>query len=190
MLTDIFNTDKKYSIIYADPPWTYPKTGGIKHSRGMAKSHYATMKLEEIEALPVKNIVSDNCILFMWCTYPQLENGLKVINTWGFKYFGLGFNWIKKTSHGKDFVGMGYWARANPEPCLMAIKGKMKPQRHDIRQIIYAPIGKHSVKPPIVREKIIALAGDLPRIELFAREQFPGWDAWGNEIEIGGDNNA
>lgn len=175
--------NKKYNIIYADPPWTYEKTGGLKNSRGMAKQFYPTMTPEEIKNLPVNQIADDNCVLFMWCTYPQLPIGLDVIKTWGFTYFGLGFEWIKKTKNGKDHFGMGFYTRANPEPCLLAFKGKMKPLRHDIRQLVYAEIQEHSKKPPIVRENIVQLFGDLPRVELFARESAEGWDVIGNEID-------
>lgn len=77
---------------------------------------------------------------------------------------------------------MGYWTRANPELCLLAFKGKMKPARHDIRQLVYAPAQRHSEKPSVIRERIVALCGDLPRIELFARQTTPGWDAWGDEV--------
>lgn len=173
----------KYQVIYADPPWTYPKTGGTKSSRGMAKQFYGTMLLQDIKALPISDIATDNCILFLWSTYPQLPNALEVINSWGFTYFGLGFEWIKKTATGKDFFGMGYWTRANPEPCLIAIKGKPKPQSHAIRQLLYAPITKHSEKPQEVRERIVQLCGDVPRVELFARTKTDGWDVWGNEVE-------
>lgn len=183
MNVDIFNTDKKYNIIYADPPWTYPKTGGTKNSRGMAKQFYNTMSIEEIKSLPIKNITAENATLFLWCTYPQLPNGLETIKAWGFDYFGLGFEWIKKTKSGKDFFGMGYWTRANPECCLLATKGKLKPQCHNIRQLVYAEIMQHSRKPEIVRENIVRLCGDLPRVELFARQQTDGWDCWGNETD-------
>lgn len=145
------------------------------------------MSLEDIKNLPVADITADNAVLFLWCTYPQLPNGLEVIKAWGFQYFGLGFEWIKKTPGGKDFFGMGYWTRANPECCLLAIKGKMKPLRHDIRQLVYSEIEEHSRKPRIVREHIVNLVGDLPRIELFAREKTEGWDVWGNEVEQSGD---
>ena len=87
-VVDIFNTTQKYSIVYADPPWTYPKTGGTKNSRGMAKQHYNTMDIEEIKNLPISEITEDNAVLFLWCTYPQLSNGLDVIKAWGFDYFG------------------------------------------------------------------------------------------------------
>lgn len=172
----------KYQIIYADPPWNYPKTGGIKSSRGMAKQFYSTMLIKDICKLNVKDITDDNCVLFLWATYPQLPNALKVIDNWGFIYFGLGFEWIKKTNTGKDFFGMGYWTRANPESCLLAIKGKPKPKTHDVRQLVYAERQEHSNKPNIIRDKIVELCGDLPRIELFAREKTPGWDCWGNEV--------
>ena len=174
--------NKKYQVVYADPPWTYPKTGGTTKSRGMAKQFYRTMALDDICALAVKDITDDNCALFLWTTYPQYPNALRVIKAWGFEYFGLGFNWIKKTTTGKDFFGMGYWTRANPEACLLAFKGKMKPQSHCIRQLVYAPIREHSRKPEEVKDKIVELCGDLPRIDLFARKHTPGWDVWGDEV--------
>jgi site-specific DNA-methyltransferase (adenine-specific) len=173
---------KKYQIIYADPPWTYEKTGGLTNSRGMAKQFYETMSWKDICSLPVKDISCDNACLFLWVTYPKLPEGLEVIRAWGFQYFGLGFEWIKKTKTGKDFFGMGYWTRANSEPCLLGFRGKLRPKRHDIRQIVESEINEHSKKPNEIREKIINLVGDLPRIELFARQKINGWDAWGNEI--------
>jgi len=178
------NRVKKYQIIYADPPWTYPKTGGKTNSRGMAKQFYDTMGIDEICDLPIDNITDDNCILFLWTTYPQMPNALKVVEAWGFTYFGLGFEWIKRNPKtGKDAFGMGYWTRANPEPCLIAIKGKPKPVSHSVRQLLYAPLTKHSEKPSEARQRIVELCGELPRIELFARQKVDGWDSWGNEIE-------
>lgn len=174
--------DKKYQIIYADPPWEYKKTGGLKNSRGMAKQFYQTMSLEDICLLPIQNITDDNACLFLWTTYPKLPEALIVMKSWGFEYFGLGFEWIKKTKTGKDFFGMGCWTRANSEPCLLGFSGKLKPQRHNIRQIVESQIQEHSKKPAVIRNLIVELIGDLPRIELFARQKVDGWDAWGNEV--------
>ena len=174
--------DKKYQIIYADPPWTYEKTGGTKSSRGMAKQFYQTMTIEDICRLPIGSIAQENCALFLWATWPKLPEALRVIDCWGFSYFGLGFEWIKKTRTGKDFFGMGYWTRANSEPCLLAFRGKMVPLCHNIRQITETTIQEHSRKPAIVRDKIVELMGELPRIELFARQKVEGWDAWGDEV--------
>ena len=177
------NEQKKYQIVYADPAWKYPKTGGLKNSRGMAKQFYDTMDIEQIKNLDVNSISDEDCALFLWTTYPQIPNALEVIRAWGFTYFGLAFNWIKKTKTGKDFFGMGYWTRANPELCLLATKGKPKPICHNIRQLVYSQIDEHSKKPKIIREHIVNLCGDLPRIELFARQKAEGWDVWGNEVE-------
>lgn len=183
MVEDPNFPDKKYNIIYADPPWTYPKTGGLESSRGMAKQHYSTMSLDDICSLPVSALAEENCALWLWATFPQIGSALKVIESWGFQYFNAGFIWIKRSlKTGKDALGMGYWTRANPEICLLAFRGKMVPLRHDIRQILYAPKGRHSEKPSEVRENIVSLCGDLPRIELFARQRAAGWDAWGDEV--------
>ncbi len=174
---------KKYQIIYADPPWSYPKTGGLKNSRGMAKQFYPTLSIQEICALPIQAIADNNCVLLLWTTWTHLPRALEVIYAWGFIYHGLGFEWIKKTNTGKDFFGMGYYTRANSEPCLMAFRGKIKPLCHNIRQIVESEKEKHSKKPDKVRKNIELLFGNLSRIELFAREKTEGWDVWGNEIE-------
>lgn len=94
MKIDIFNTDKKYSIIYADPPWEYRNMGNIQAT---ANAHYQTMKQKDIEALPIKNLAADNCILFMWATFPKLQEALNTIKAWGFEYKTVGFTWVKKT---------------------------------------------------------------------------------------------
>ena len=138
--------------------------------------------------LPVSEIAADNCVLFMWATYPMLPEALKLIDEWGFKYKTIGFQWIKLNKSGKGkFFGLGRWTRGNTEPCLIAIKGKPKRINSSISQIIEYPIAEHSKKPGIVRKKIVSLVGDLPRIELFARQTPTGWDYWGNECNpIGG----
>lgn len=180
MFVDIFNTDRKYNIIYADPPWQY----GDRKVRGGAEHHYQTMKIEDICNLPINNISADNCVLFMWTTYPMLPDALKLIEAWGFKYKTLGFQWIKLNKSGKGhFFGLGRWTRGNTEPCLIAIKGKPARIDNSVSQIIETPIEAHSKKPGVVRRKIVQLIGDLPRIELFARQESFGWDCWGNEIE-------
>lgn len=173
----------KYSIIYADPPWTYEKSGGTTSARGLAKSFYPTMTPAELAKLDVGGLAADDSILFLWATFPKMALALSLIETWGFKYHNAAFVWVKRTVNDKDSVGMGFWSRANPEVCLLATRGKPKPASHSVRQLIYAPIDAHSKKPAVVRDKIVELAGDLPRIELFARETPPGWDVWGNEVD-------
>jgi N6-adenosine-specific RNA methylase IME4 len=170
----------KYKIIYADPPWSYNDRG----IRGAAAGHYKTMNLDSIKALPVPEIADDDCVLFLWATYPMVQEALDTIKAWGFTYKTIGFQWIKLNPKAlTPFYGLGHWTRGNTEPCLLAVKGKPQRVSKGVSQLIQEPIGKHSAKPPVVREKIIELFGDLPRIELFARDWTDGWDVWGNEVE-------
>ena len=173
----------KFNILYVDPPWAY-KVYRKKGQGRSAENHYHTMDIEDIYGLNIPSIAAEDCILFLWVTFPCLEQGLETIRRWGFTYKTLGFCWVKRCRKQQEkwFWGLGFWTRANPEVCLLAFRGKMKPLRHDIRQLVYAPAGKHSEKPGEVREKIVSLCGDLPRVELFARKLCPGWEAWGNEL--------
>lgn len=172
--------EKKYNIIYADPPWKYEQ----KRLQGSAEKHYTTMSIQDICNLPVNRITDLNSILFLWVTFPQLESAFRVINSWGFKYKTVAFVWVKQNKKSKTlFFGLGFWTRGNAEICLLATKGKPKRKSNKISQLIITPIEKHSKKPDIVRDKIIELVGDLPRIELFARQKTEGWDIWGNEVE-------
>lgn len=183
MKVDIFNTDKKYQIIYADPPWTYKTWSQKGKAKRSAENHYECMKREDIQKLPVPDISADDCILFLWVTFPCLEEGLKLISHWGFTYKTCGFTWVKRNKKSLTwFLGMGYWTRSNAELCLIATKGKPKRISKSVQQIIDAPVREHSRKPDEARERIVRLCGDIPRIELFARQQADGWDCWGKEV--------
>lgn len=170
---------KKYKIIYADPPWKYQDSG----CNGNAEEHYKVMNLKDICALPIKEMADDDCILFIWGTYPLLPEVLEVINAWGFEYKSIAFQWVKMNKdNGKPFYGLGRWTRGNTEPCFIATKGKPARINNDVFQLVFSKIREHSRKPDEVRQKIIKLVGDLPRIELFAREKIEGWNTFGNEI--------
>jgi N6-adenosine-specific RNA methylase IME4 len=158
---------------------------------------YDVMTLDQIKELPIKNITADNAILFLWITYPQLKNCFEVMEAWGFEYKTIGFQWIKLNSvmsgDGKRvyhvvesskysyFFGMGNWTRGNSETCLIGVKGKPKRVDAGISQLIFTERGAHSQKPAIARDLTVKLCGDLPRIELFARETVPGWACWGDD---------
>lgn len=180
---DIFNTDNKYKIIYADPPWRYSDNG----CNGSAEKQYQTMNLNDICNLPIKDISDKNAVLFMWVTYPMLKEGLKVIESWGFKYKTIGFQWIKTNRKNKNtfFFGLGRWTRGNTECCLIATRGKISRINNSISQLVIEPLQHHSKKPDNVRGLITDLVGDLPRIELFARNRTEGWDVFGNEVKEG-----
>lgn len=179
MKIDIFNTDKKYGIIYADPPWQYQD----RKCNGACEFHYSTMSINEICKLPIKEITAKDCVLFLWTTYPMLQEAMELIKSWGFKYKTIGFQWIKQNKSGNGyFFGLGRWTRGNTECCLIATRGKPKRINNSISQLVFSPIEEHSKKPDCVREKITCLiGGDIPRIELFARQAADGWDCWGNE---------
>lgn len=186
MKTDIYNTERRYSVVYADPPWAYCQQG-----RGAATKHYGTMSTEDIASLPVRRICTDNALLFMWATFPNIEEAIKVMQGWGFEYKTAAFVWVKTNKKsGSPFWGMGSYTQANAEVCLLGISKKTKAgqqiKNHGIHQIITSPIEEHSKKPAVTRERIEALTGsEGAYIELFARQSSPGWDCWGNEAPKG-----
>jgi len=179
----------RFQIIYADPPWSYKDAT----PRGGAENHYRTMTLDQLCALPVAKLAADDAALFLWATWPTLPDALRLIEAWGFRFKNAAFTWVKTTRSGSDAVGLGHWTRGNTEPCLFATRGK--PNRVDaaVRQVVieestvFAERTRHSAKPPEVRERIVRLLGDLPRLEMFAREECPGWVSWGNEVSGGTD---
>ena len=179
--------DKKYQIIYADPPWEYELTGSVNNARGLAKQHYSTMTTKDICNLPVGKIAGGGAICFLWATFPTISKAIRVMEAWGFQYKTAAFVWVKTyPKSGKPFWGMGAYTRANAEVCLLGIskgfKAKEQIKSHAVHQIVEAPVGRHSEKPDEVRRRIVELLGDIPRIELFARERVEGWDAWGDEL--------
>ena len=174
---------KKYGVIYADPPWRYDR----RHGHGVAENHYPTMSLDEICALPVANLAAENSALFLWATFPQLKEALRVIDAWDFQYKTLAFLWLKQNRKADTwFYGMGFWTRSNAEVCLLGVSPGFKAgeriRSHKVHQIIEAPFEGHSKKPDETRRRIVELLGDVPRLEMFARQRAEGWDAWGNEV--------
>lgn len=172
-----------YSIIYADPPWSFhnKNTGGTMISG--ASAQYPVMSVKDIKRLPVATLAADDCALFMWWVASQPQEALDVVRAWGFTLKTMtGFTWVKQTKHGLPFFGMGFYTRQGSENCLVAVRGKPQRVSASVRAVVCAPAGRHSEKPPIFRERIVELMGDVPRLELFARERVPGWAVWGNEV--------
>lgn len=171
--------DKKYQIIYADPPWC--ETGGGKIKRG-ADRHYPLMKTKDIIALPIQSITADNTHLYLWTTNTFMPDALKVMEAWGFKYKTM-ITWVK------DRFGLGQYFRGQTEHCLFGVKGMIPYKITDGKRqqgttVIHAPRQEHSKKPGKMRgliEKVSDRAG-FNKIELFARQEVAGWDTWGNEL--------
>ncbi len=170
----------KYSIIYADPPWDHISW---KNGSRRPSLHYPVMSLDEIKNLPILEISSPDCWLFLWATYPHIPEALEVISAWGFLYKTVAFTWVKRNKKKPSwFWGCGSYTRANAEICLLAKKGKVKRVSASVHSIIDSPISEHSRKPEEAKKRILELCGDLPRIELFARRRSKGWSVFGNEV--------
>lgn len=175
---------EKYTLIYADPPWTY-RDKANDGERG-AGHKYQTMTIPDICRLPVWDLAADNCLLAMWWVPTQPMEALKVMDAWGFRLMTMkGFTWHKTNKHkGNSAIGMGHMTRANSEDCLFAVKGKL-PARLDasICQHLTTPRMGHSAKPPEFRDLLVRLLGDVTRCELFSRDSVQGWDMWGNQCD-------
>lgn len=171
---------KQYRIILADPPWPYDDKAAAGQ-RGV-EFKYRVMTERAIRLLPVETIAADDCALFLWATPPRLPLALTAMRAWGFTYKTIAFTWIKTRSADKLHWGMGNWTRANPEHVLLGIRGKPRRISAGVHSVVRAPLRAHSQKPPEVRERIVELMGDVPRVELFARVRPEGWDAWGDEV--------
>lgn len=170
-----------YSVILADPPWHFNVWSEDTGAGRSPSAHYQTMTTEDICKIEVP--AADNCALFMWACWPLLPDALQVINAWGFEYKTIAWVWAKlnKSSMG-FFYGMGYYTRANTEPCLLAVRGKIPVAVHDIQALIVSPVQKHSQKPDDQYRKIEALYPGLNYLEMFSRRPKTNWHAWGNEI--------
>lgn len=191
-----------YRAILADPPWrfrTWDKKTAVqsrsntpeKHGSFVSASvHYTTMPIEDIGALPVGELAAKDCTLFLWSTWPTLLEAISIIGLWGFEYKTCAFCWTKAHAGQlemfdqaiPDQMGMGYWTRANTEPCLLATRGKPKRINADVRQAIIEPRREHSRKPAGVHTRIERLVAG-PYLELFARSRRDGWDAWGDDVD-------
>jgi site-specific DNA-methyltransferase (adenine-specific) len=172
---------KKYTVVLADPPWPYDDKAAAG-KRGV-EFKYDVMTERNIRLLNVDHIAGDDCALFLWATPPRLPLALAAMRAWGFTYKTIAFTWIKTRSEGKLHWGMGNWTRANPEHVLLGVRGNVKGISHSVHSVVMSELRGHSAKPPEVRDKIVELMGDVPRVELFAREKVVGWDAWGREVE-------
>ena len=172
---------KKYNIILADPPWSY-RDKASAGKRG-ACHKYKVQEQDWIKSLNISSLAAKDCTLFLWVTMPKLNEVFDVIKSWGFLYKTVAFTWVKRNKI-KDswFMGMGNWTRANAELCLLATMGKPKRINASVYSVLESKIEKHSKKPNVIKTRIVELMGDLPRIELFAREKTSGWDCMGNEI--------
>jgi len=129
---------KKYKIIYADPPWEYTSDPNSKRGIwGLANNQYNTMSLKKLEELPVSEISDDNCILFLWATFPNIRQALSILEYWGFTYKTVAFVWVKqdKTNTTPKKYGLGWYTRSNCEIVLIGRKGKFDRKSASVKEI-------------------------------------------------------
>lgn len=196
-------TQKKYEVIYSDPPWQFNnvKTGGSMTS-GSEHQYKSVTSIEDLKRMDVESIAADDCVLIMWYVGSMPQEAIDLVKAWGFTLKNMnGFNWNKLTVTGKPFFGLGFWTRAGSESAIIATRGKPKPASRSVRAVgNYDPdsfdeilanlcyVGsyknmKHSQKPSEFRDKCVELMGDVPRLEMFARKATKGWSVFGNEVK-------
>lgn len=174
------NDAQRYGVILADPPWDYTAWNPKTASRYVG-NQYPTMAPAEIAALPIRDLAADDCALLLWATMPCLPQALDVMVAWGFVFKTTAFTWVKQNRDGTPYMGMGFYTRSNAELCLLGTRGHPKTQAHDVRQVLMAPRREHSRKPDEVYGRIMRLFTG-PFIEVFARQQWPGWEtAYSNQ---------
>lgn len=172
----------KYDILYADPPWDY--AGRTQHDteKGVksVKDHYECMKLDELKALPVRDIANPNSVLFLWTSSPHLPQALELMKAWGFEYKTIGFVWDKQRTN------PGHYTLSQVEICLLGKRGTIpKPFYRNQRQFLSSKREIHSKKPDEIRDRITKMFPTQTKIELFARKQVDGWISWGKDIDKG-----
>ncbi len=186
------NEQKKYKLIYADCPWQFnsKKTGGSMNSGAAQK--YNTESIETLKQMDVSSIADEECLLAMWWVGAMPQEAIDVIKAWGFRLVNMnGLVWNKLTANNKPYFGMGFYTRAGSESVAFAVKGKFKPESRSVRAVFNAEsqiqfeakVMAHSKKPVQVRDLLVELCGDVPRLEMFARENADGWDCFGNEVD-------
>lgn len=179
--------DARYSVLYADPPWQYD---GSQTKDGAAGKHYACMATDDIGAIPVRDITAKNGACFLWATGPRLPEAIEVMRQWGFHYRGVAYVWVKTTKSGRIISGQGVRPTFTKPTTEFLLVGSTSKRGRPLKllteaqgQVVLAPReARHSQKPDVFRQRIVDLVGDVPKIELFARQRVAGWDAWGNEV--------
>lgn len=170
----------RYGLIMADPPWRFENWSAAGEAKN-AVAQYDCMTLDQIKALRVADLAAPDCLLWLWSTNPMLFEAFEVMEAWGFTRKTAG-HWVKRTRNGKLAFGTGYILRSAGEPFLIGSIGRPATSR-SVRSVIEGPVREHSRKPDEAFREAERLAPNVRRLELFSRQERPGWDSFGNEIE-------
>lgn len=172
----------KHAVAVIDPPWYWKQWG--KDETGARLPPYPTLTTADLARLPIGNVLAPDAVVLLWVIDPMLPQAMRCLEAWGLQFRTVGFYWTKSRPSGKDHVGLGYYTRANPEQCWIAVRGRGIPRASmSVRRWLHAPTGGHSEKPDEFYARVEALFGDVPRIDVFARRPRPGWTSMGNEID-------
>ena len=174
---------EKFEIIYADPCWKYKctETHCEGKSTGGASTHYNVMDLGALKKLPVKNIRSENCLLYMWATGPLLDEAIELGQSWGFKFLTMAFVW------NKNITMVGHYTLSSCEYVLLFKHGtapKPRGTRNERQYLLETRSKRHSEKPSEIRDRITRMHPTQKKIELFSRHLVDGWSCWGNDPDI------
>ncbi len=184
--------NKKFDIIYADPPWYYngklqfdkssKSKENIDFSRKIfissATFKYPTLKTSELMKIPIYEIARDDCLLFMWTSNPHLAQAVELGEAWGFEYKTVAFVWDKMNHN------PGQYTLSNCELCLVFKRGRIPKPRgaRNMQQLVRSPRKEHSEKPVEVIQAIEKMFPTQERIELFARRKTKDWSVWGLDM--------
>lgn len=177
-------SDKKFGAILCDPPWAFKTWGGSNVTpHRTAKDHYSTETVRQLAQIPVADVAAKDCALFMWVISSHIPQAIELGQAWGFEFKTDCFTWLK-TSHktGKPRMSMGYWSRKYTEKCFLFTRGKPKRVSAGVPELIVSPRREHSRKPDLQYSRIQRLV-EGPYLEMFARQTYPGWSAWGNQTD-------
>ena len=181
--------NKKFPVIYADPAWSF-MTFSNKGKGRSPEQHYPCLSLPDLKAIPVADIAEKNSVLLMWAIDTHLPQALDLMKYWRFEYKTVCFYWAKLNKSAPEhewkerdfFKGLGYYTRANPEQCLIGTRGKgLTRKGKDVPRLLISKRREHSRKPDEAYKRIMRLY-DGPYLEMFARQSWPGWEVWGNEV--------
>ena len=185
MFQNIFNTSKKYRGIYVEPPWKYSgKYYQRKNFISLEDNYYSTLSVNDLKSLPVKDLALDDSVCFMWVTDSHLKVGIEIMESLGFEYKTIAFNWIKHYETGNICYNFAPWTLKSWEICLLGVRGTMSKYKkaNNVKGLLNEVRTIHSKKPIETAKRIDELFGSEPKIELFARDYKEGWDCWGNEV--------
>lgn len=183
----------KFDLLYLDPPWAFRNWStdqlvkyDLKWARANGRSPYPVMKQTDLFKIPIGELGNKDSVMLMWTTHPKLQDGLDLMKQYGYEFKTVAFCWVKLNPSGVGWhFGLGYHTRQNPELCLLGTRGKgLKRIDNSVPNLIIWPRGAHSAKPPVTRDRIIRLYGNVTRCELFARSEPNGFLAWGNEVPL------